>query len=175
MTSNMKSTIVLLIAIFHCYKTDSDESRRFDVSSKMDPVTSTIRQNRPSLSNNTLQKAQRLCGYETFCSQTTSPEDQVVTNNRCCKPCYCSEDCWVFNDCCPDATEPTSEKYRGKSIHTSSIKGCIVDHFTSKWIKLQTFRDMITFITNYSALNLFPCRINLLMPSVPLKGHGQRV
>lgn len=50
--------------------------------------------------------ASRLCPYTNFCHVNSS---QVITSNSfhsCCAPCYCNDDCWELNNCCPDKEPP---------------------------------------------------------------------
>ena len=52
-----------------------------------------------------LEIVRKTCPYADLCTigrryDNFTESDEFVP---CCKNCFCDEDCWKFNDCCPDA------------------------------------------------------------------------
>ena len=49
-----------------------------------------------------LQLASEWCPYTKFC---LTDARQIKPNNTkvpCCQPCFCDDDCWILDNCCPD-------------------------------------------------------------------------
>ena len=44
----------------------------------------------------------KLCPYTNFCSSEAAKENPDVTFTPCCRPCFCDDDCWELDNCCPD-------------------------------------------------------------------------
>ena len=42
------------------------------------------------------------CPYTKFCNTDARKIKPASTKEPCCKPCYCDDDCWIFDNCCPD-------------------------------------------------------------------------
>ena len=48
-------------------------------------------------------RVQEVCQFTHFCQTDASQSKPNDTDKiPCCFPCYCDDDCWLFDDCCPD-------------------------------------------------------------------------
>ena len=52
-----------------------------------------------------LEIVRQICPYADLCSIDRMYDNftESVDGVPCCENCFCDEDCWKFNDCCPDA------------------------------------------------------------------------
>ena len=60
----------------------------------------------------------KFCPYTNFCSLEASKQIIDVTLTPCCRPCFCDDDCWELDNCCPDKeaiTEASSDLIPCKS------------------------------------------------------------
>ena len=44
----------------------------------------------------------RLCPYTNFCTVEASKQNSNNSYVPCCRPCFCDDNCWKLDNCCPD-------------------------------------------------------------------------
>ena len=72
------------------------------------------------------------CPYTKFCHTDARKIKPNSTKVPCCKPCYCDDDCWILDNCCPDKElvnkprppiVPCIDSHTSRSKDSSQIDG----------------------------------------------------
>ena len=72
------------------------------------------------------------CPYTKFCHTDAQKIKPNSTKEPCCKPCFCDDDCWILNNCCPDKElmneprqpiVPCLDSHTPRSKDSNSLKG----------------------------------------------------
>lgn len=76
-----------------------------------------------------------LCPFTNFCHTNATKVIPDKSLEPCCRPCFCDDDCWELDNCCPDKEKITlsSEVLPCKDTEVKVVEGSGIVTDSDKW------------------------------------------